>query len=135
MTLFNTDDPENPDKVGENDQSLGVLLEKNGTRIFLAGDMDDYTGDETRLAPLIGDVDLLKVGHHSHSGSTTEGFLKTLMPELCVITNGKGNADAGTLKRIIRTCRHKNIYTTGNENGVLAVIGSDGDIRCFGNIM
>ncbi|MBQ6020721.1 MAG: MBL fold metallo-hydrolase [Clostridia bacterium] len=134
VTLFNTDDPENPDRVGENDQSLGVLLEKNGTRIFLAGDMDDYTGDETRLAPEIGKVDLLKVGHHSYSGSTTQGFVETLRPEACVITNSQRNADLNTVARIVHICRHKNVYITGNENGVLAVIGDNGDISYYGGI-
>ena len=134
VTLFNTDDPENPERVGENDQSIGVLLEKNGTRVFLAGDMDDYTGDETRLAPLIGKVDLLKVGHHSYSGSTTKNFLETLRPEACVITNNITSVDLNTIARIVRVCRHKNVYITGAENGVLAVIGDNGKISYYGEL-
>ena len=134
VTLFNTDDPENPDRVGENDQSFGVLLEKEGTRIFLAGDMDDNTGDETRLAPAIGKVDLLKVGHHSYSGSTTKDFVKTLCPSACVITNSNQNADLNTVTRIAHYARQNKIYITGNEHGVLAVIGKDGDIAFYGQI-
>ena len=134
VTLLNTDDPENPDRVGENDQSLGVLLEKNGTRIFLAGDIDDNTGDETRLAPVIGKVDLLKVGHHSYSGSTTETFVKTLCPAACVITNNQESVDINTIARIVRICRHKNVYITGAENGVLAVVGDSGRITYYGGI-
>ena len=134
VTLFNTDDPVNPEKVGENDRSLGVLLEKNGTRIFLAGDMNDYTGDETRLAPQIGKVDLLKVGHHCLSGSSTKTFIKTLRPEACVITNNKQSVDKKTLAGIVRICRHTRAYVTGNENGVLAVIGDNGAIDFYGQI-
>ena len=134
VTLFNTDDPETTDKVGENDNSLGVLLEKNGTRVFLAGDIDDDTGDETRLAPAIGKVDLLKVGHHCIEGSSTEGFLQTLAPGICVITNNKEIVNRDVLKRIVKTCRHNRIYLTGNENGVLAVIGDGGRITCYGQI-
>lgn len=134
VTLFNTDDPENPERVGENDNSLGVLLEKNGSRIFLAGDMDDYTGDETRLAPKIGKVDLLKVGHHSYAGSTTQTFIETLLPDACVITNSKRNGSTKVVAGIVKTCRHNRIYITGNENGVLAVIGDNGDISYFGQI-
>ncbi len=134
VKLFNTDDPENPDRVGENDQSLGVLLEKNGTRVFLAGDMDDLTGDETRLAPAIGKVDLLKVGHHSYAGSTSVGFVKTLCPSACVITNARNNADVNTVARIAHYARHNRIYVTGNEHGVLAVIGDGGEIAFYGRI-
>ena len=134
VTLFNTEDPENPERVGENDNSLGVLLEKNGTRIFLAGDMDDYTGDETRLAPEIGKVNLLKVGHHSNSGSSTETFIRTLLPDACVVTTGRRWANSDVLAGIIKICRNKNIYTTGNENGVLAVIGDNGEISYYRGI-
>ena len=134
VTLLNTDDPETTERVGENDHSLGVLLEKNGTKVFLAGDIDDYTGDETRLAPVIGRVDLLKVGHHSYSGSSSKGFIKTLRPKAAVITNNKESADRNTIAKIVQICRHKNVYITGAENGVLAVVGDNGEISYFGNI-
>ncbi len=134
VTLINTEDPENPDKVGENDNSFGVLLEKNGTKIFLAGDMDDNPGDETRLAPEIGEVDLLKVGHHCYSGSSTETFIKTLLPKSCVITNNKSGPDLNVMAKIIKNARTKNIYVTGTENGVLAVVGDGGEISYYGDI-
>ncbi|MBQ6266704.1 MAG: MBL fold metallo-hydrolase [Clostridia bacterium] len=134
VTILNTDDPESPEKVGENDNSLGVLLEKNGTKIFLAGDMDDYSGDETRYAPVIGKVHLLKVGHHGYSGSSSETFISTLLPDACVITNDGHNVDRKTLARIVRICRHRNVYITGNESGVLAVIGDGGAIDYYGQI-
>ncbi len=134
VTLFNTDDPVNPDKVGENDNSLGVLIEKNGTRIFLAGDMDDYTGDETRLAPEIGKIDLLKLGHHGYDGSTTEGFIETLRPETCIVSNSRNLGLIEKLSMIIRICGHKRIYTTGIEHGILAVIGDNGSVSYYGHI-
>ena len=134
VTLFNTDDPYNENKVGENDNSLGVLLEKNGTRIFLAGDMDDNTGDETRLAPEIGKVDLLKVGHHSYAGSSTKTFIRTLRPKAFVVTNNGASADRSTIARLVWICRHRNVYFTGNESGVLAVIGDNGAISYYGRI-
>ena len=134
ITLFNTKDPENPKKVGENDQSLGVLVEKNGTRVFLAGDMDNLTGDEERLAPQIGKVDMLKVGHHSYSGSSTRKFVKTLSPRICVITNRHDYVDRNTLARFERLCKPEKYLTTDKENGVLAVIGDNGQIDCYGQI-
>ena len=85
ITLFNTDDPETDKKVGENDQSFGILIEKDGTRVFLSGDMDNLTGDEERLAPEIGKVDLLKVGHHSYHYSSTAGFIRTLLPNTALL--------------------------------------------------
>lgn len=132
ITLFNTQDNDTK-KVGENDHSLGVLVEKDGTRVFLSGDIDNISGDESRLAPQIGKVDLLKVGHHSYRRSTSSGWLKTLRPKLCVVTNAERSADPVTTCKITRVIGAP-ILMTGAEDGILAQIGGDGDIRYFGRI-
>lgn len=132
ITFFNTKD-NNSEKVGENDNSVGVLIEKSGTKVFLAGDIDNLNGDEDRLAPLIGKVDLLKVGHHSYSGSTTSNWLKTLNPDICVVTNDYETADKRTLRRITRVSDSV-ILLTGQENGIVAVIDDNGKICCSNNI-
>lgn len=126
ITLFNTEDnkPENK-KLGENDQSYGVLVEKNGKKAFLSGDMDNITGDEKRLAPEIGDIDLLKVGHHGYHNSTSSVWLKTLKPEVCVVTNGKGGGNPGTIRRIARIAKAP-MLVTGAENGVIAEFTDNG---------
>ena len=134
VTLINAVDPEADGKVGENDNSFGVLLEKNGTKIFLAGDMDNNSGDETRLASVIGKVDLLKVGHHGYGGSSSEGFISTLKPEVCVVTNNRYGPDHKTISSIVKICRHDRIYLTGCESGVLAVIGDHGSIDYYGGV-
>ncbi|MBQ3888426.1 MAG: hypothetical protein II738_01640, partial [Clostridia bacterium] len=108
--------------------------EKNGTRIFLAGDMDNVSGDETRLAPEIGKVDLLKVGHHGYGGSSSDDFISTLNPETCVVTNKRFGPSNDTLTGIIKICRHSRIYLTGCERGVIAVVGDNGQIDCYGRI-
>lgn len=133
ITLFNTDDPENDKKVGENDQSFGVLIEKDGTRVFLSGDIDNITGDEKRLAPEIGKVDLLKVGHHSYQFSSSRGFIKILSPKYCVITNNESSVQKTTLWKIERIA-NSTILITGKENGVIAEIGANGDIQFYNSI-
>lgn len=133
ITLFNTADDNAESKVGENDNSLGVLAEKNGTRIFLSGDIDNKTGDEDRLAPEIGQVDLLKVGHHSYNHSTTANWLKTLHPKVCVVTNDYERVDCQTINRITEISKSA-ILITGKENGVIAVIGNNGEISYYNNI-
>ncbi len=133
LTMVNTVDPASKKKVGENDQSLCLLVEKNGTRVFLAADLDNYSGDESRLAPQIGKVDLLKVGHHSYGGSSSAKFIRTLSPTTCVITNRFESMDRTTLARIERICSPA-FYSTGRENGVLAVLGDDGKIDYYGQM-
>ncbi len=133
LTFFNTKDPVTKRKVGENDQSYGVLVEKNGTRVFLSGDIDNFTGDESRLAPEIGKVDLLKVGHHFYAMSSTKKFIQTLCPSVCVVTNKYKSVDMITLSRINRICR-PDIYITGREDGVLALLGDNGEIKYYNKL-
>ena len=133
ITLFNTNDPEDETDIGENDNSLGILVEQNGVRIFLAGDIDNKSGDEDRLAPQIGEVDILKVGHHSYAHSTSENWLKTLKPKVCVVTNDYQHADKATLKKIIKTV-HSPILLTGTENGIVLQIDKCKSIKFYNDI-
>lgn len=134
ITLFNTEYETEKTDIGENDNSMGVLIELNGKRVFLAADIDNKTGDEDRLAPEIGKVDILKVGHHSYSGSTTPKWLKTLSPNVCVVTNDYERTDKNTLRRITRIC-HSPILVTGSENGVIVAFNGDGSLSYYNEIV
>ena len=82
------DDYKTEPKNDLNETSLGVLVEVNGHRTFLAGDINNHDGDEDRIAVELGEVDVLKVGHHGMDGSTTIDFLKTLNPDYVISTGG-----------------------------------------------
>lgn len=71
-----------------NNFSLGVKVtsEKSGKTAFLSGDINNYNGEETRLAKELGHVDLLKLGHHGNYGSNTDDYISTLNPEVAVLT-------------------------------------------------
>ena len=133
ITLLNTDDPVNEEKVGENDQSVGMLIEKNGTRIFLGADMEDATGDLTRIAPQLGKVDLFKMCHHGIDGNNPSSFFEAIRPRICVITSGHRDYNKNTVKRVKTICDPQ-IYYTETEDGVLAVIGDGGEITCYSHI-
>lgn len=133
ITVFNGDDPETDEKVGENDNSFGVLVEKNGTRVFLSGDIDNKTGDEERLGEKIGKVNLLKVGHHSYTQSTSSEWVKALMPDTCVVTNKYSLVNKTTLYRIERIAG-STVLITGQENGIVAEIGDNGSITYYNDI-
>ena len=68
-----------------NNFSLGVLLESNDCRMFVAGDINNYYGQETVLASQLGHVDLLCLGHHGYYGSNTYGYVKALSPDVLVL--------------------------------------------------
>ncbi|MDE5974474.1 MAG: MBL fold metallo-hydrolase [Eubacterium sp.] len=132
ITILNTEYEDGSRKVGENDNSLVVLVEKNGQRALLTGDLDNCSGDEERIAELVGVVDLLKVGHHSYSRSTEKKFLKCVSPKVSVITNSYKHADKKTLRRIAKYT-DSSIILSDDEGGIGAVF-ADNKIKYTNNI-
>ena len=125
ITILNSfaNDPR-PKTAGENGNSLGVLVETGGKRAFLAGDINwTDNGDEFLLCCQIGKVDLLKVGHHGHDGSTSIPFAAALRPEYAVFTSGAGNTP-GAVTTLALFANSK-LYCTGDFGGAVAVFGSD----------
>lgn len=61
-------------------QSLGVLL---------TGDAEST--ETERFAPYVGDIDVLKLGHHGSAASVSAEMLAVLRPELSIASAGEGN--------------------------------------------
>lgn len=84
ITIMNTEAPRgNIDDA--NDASWGVLVEANGKRAFCGGDINYTSGSEDRMLKQLGSVDLLVLGHHGFSGSSSEEYVKGLNPSNIVI--------------------------------------------------
>lgn len=73
----------------QNESSLVVLVERSGRRVLLTGDAE--AAQLERVASQIGDVDVVKVGHHGSKGSLSTSLLRTLRPEIAAISVGEGN--------------------------------------------
>ncbi len=72
-----------------NDSSIVVLFEYKESRILFTGDIS--TKIEKEIMEDIGDIDILKVGHHGSKYSTGKDFLDTLKPKIAVISVGINN--------------------------------------------
>lgn len=118
-------------KKGENENSLGILVEAYGLRTFLAGDINNKDGDETRLGKIIGDVDVLKVGHHGHIRSTSRGFVKDLNPEIAVVTSSINKVFFGV--RMNLNSVSAAIIATKENNGIIVEYRTDG-LKLYRNI-
>jgi beta-lactamase superfamily II metal-dependent hydrolase len=124
ITIFNGEYDADNKKRDENDNSMGVLIERENKRIFLSGDINNSSGDERKLGKLIGDVDLLKMGHHGYGGSNTIGYLDNLRPEIAIATNSSDWLPNSTERRFTLISRSA-IYCTVDYNGIIALIGDD----------
>lgn len=131
MKFCNTAETEKTEPIGENENAVGLLIEKNGVKAFLAADINNLDGDEDRLAIELGKTDLLKVGHHGYDNSTTENYIKALSPDIAIVTNNKGGISRTPFKNLCSV--NAAIYETGKYKGIVAEFTEEG-IRLYGNI-
>lgn len=73
------------------------------------------------------DVDVLKVGHHGSNTSSSEKFLRQVLPEIAVISVGKDNSYGLPKEKILNRINNlgTEIYRT-DEDGTIQII-SDGE--------
>lgn len=131
MKFCNTVEKTSTEPIGENENAVGLLVEKNGMRAFLAADINNYDGDEDRLAEALGKVNLLKVGHHGYDGSTSIGFVQALKPEIAVVTNREGGISRTPLKNLNSV--NATVFETGKYNGIVAEFTND-KIALYGDL-
>lgn len=76
-----------------NEDSLVLLLsyvqEGKSLRILLTGDAE--LDQEREFVQEVGDIDVLKLGHHGSKVSVDTDLLETLKPELSIASAGEGN--------------------------------------------
>ena len=129
-TLTSTGEPLTREIVSnENNNSLAILLTQGNKKALFSGDMNNLDknvskgriGDEDRLKNQIGDIDLLKLGHHGYSGSNTISYLEVLKPEYAVATNDLYGIYKQTAKWL-ETNGAELLYTTNDKYGISATI-------------
>lgn len=76
-----------------NEDSLCLLLsyaqEGKSLRVLLTGDAE--LDQEREFVQEVGDIDVLKLGHHGSKVSVDTDLLETLKPELSIASAGEGN--------------------------------------------
>lgn len=133
LLFYNTETPSELSGKGENASSVGVKIRKGGKTAFLAADITSSTGLEELLAPQIGDVDLLKIGHHGYYGSSSRDFLRVLSPEIAVVTNQLGKVYPNVKWNLTMSAKVP-FYATYDNNGLIATFTDGGEIILTNNI-
>lgn len=116
-----------------NNYSPILMITYSGEKIMLTGDaeaeieakvVEDYTLADN-LAYL--DVDVLKVGHHGSSTSTSQAFLDAVKPEFAVISvakyNSYGHPSDTTIAKL--TNAHVTTYMTSNKGNVICYVNEN----------
>ncbi len=96
-----------------NERSLVILVEVEGFRMLLPGDIGEHREEMLSNETNLPDVDLLKIPHHGSRFSTTEKFLWMTQPEIAVIQcgeNSHGHPAPEVLSRL--TAFNIEVFTT-----------------------
>lgn len=107
-----------------NERSVVLEVEWKGYKILLAGDSGDQTEKSLMSLGLVGNVDVVKVGHHGSKFSSSQEFLNILNPKVAVVSVGKNSYGHPTREVLDRL---KNvgaeIRRTDEEGDVVIVFG------------
>ena len=133
LQFYNTVTPETLVGKGENASSIGIKVTKGEKTAFLAADITKSTGLEDILADEIGEVDILKTGHHGYFGSSSSEFLKTLSPEVAIVTNQLGKVYPNVKWNLTMKAKVP-FFATYDNNGIIITFADNGETVFTNNI-
>jgi competence protein ComEC len=118
-----------------NDMSLVLLVQFGDNRFLFTGDMENIDGAENDLVAYWGDdalkADVLKVGHHGSSTSTSYHFLRAVSPAYAVISVGEGNEYGHPKQEILNILGQAEVETYRTDEMGSIVATSDGEVITF----
>lgn len=115
LSVANTGDP--------NNDSIVLLWQNGNDKVLLTGDAEAEI--ENKLN--VGNVDLLKVGHHGSSSSTTDYLLNETNPKYAVIQVGEGNSYGHPHKETMEKLESRGIEVHRNDECGHIVFTSTGN--------
>jgi len=124
ITVLSPDSAWAAETTDPNEESVVLLVEYGKTRFVFTGDAGLPV--EARLAGQVGDVDMLKVGHHGSHSATSDAWLDEARPEIAVISVGARNTYGHPAPEVLaRLARHGvQVHRTDREGTI--TLESDG---------
>jgi competence protein ComEC len=97
-----------------NNESLMLLIERDGKRALLTGDAGAPAESELLREGSVPHADLLKVGHHGSRSSTTKPFAAAAAPRLALLSCGRENRFGHPAPETLETLRalHVPVFRT-----------------------
>jgi competence protein ComEC len=114
--------PENSLFGGGNEGSIVVLIEHDGFRILLPGDLEGDGLEHLLIQPEI-DCDIVMAPHHGSLQDEPGRFVDWSLAE-CTVISGRFEADAESVLEFYRQ-RSRSVFHTGRDGAVSCVIADD----------
>lgn len=109
-----------------NNYSIVVKLKYGNNSFIFMGDAEDVSESEILAKQLDIQADVIKVGHHGSSSSTTQAFLDKLNPKYAIISCGKDNDYGHPHKETLDKLKAKNIKIFRTDLNGTIIASSDG---------
>lgn len=110
-----------------NDYSVVVRMTYGGTSYLFTGDAEKKAEKHILDSDANVSADVLKVGHHGSSSSTSEKFLEAVSPDLCVIQCGTGNSYGHPHAEILERLESFRVKCFRTDINGTVIVYSDGD--------
>lgn len=109
-----------------NNESIVIKLKYGNNSFLFMGDAEDVLENQILAKQLDIKSDVLKVGHHGSSSSTTSAFLNKVSPKYAVIMVGEGNTYGHPHKSTMDRLKSKEITVYRTDEAGTIVATSDG---------
>ena len=103
----------------ENDNSNAIYTELNGYKFMFMGDAGVDKEKDILDKYNISDIDVLKVGHHGSSTSSSKYFINTIKPKYGLISVGKNNKYNHPNKEVLNNLYNSKIYRTDQDGSIM----------------
>lgn len=109
----------------ENSDSLVLLVIIDNYKLLFMGDASINTEKDIMNDYDIGDVFILKVGHHGSKTSSSEEFINSVNPKYSIISVGKNNKFGHPNKEVLDNLSNSKIYRTDIDGSIMFKIKKD----------
>lgn len=110
----------------ENDSSSVIYMNYNSYKFLFMGDAGTVREQDLLKQYNLAKIDFLKVGHHGSNTSTSEEFIKKIMPTYAIISVGKNNRYGHPKDSVLALLDKSKIYRTDLNGSIEVKVGDDG---------
>lgn len=114
-----------------NNYSIVLRVTYGETDALLMGDAETLSEEEIINNGLYIDVDVLKLGHHGSSTSSSEKFLNATTPQYAIISAGKGNTYHHPIKSVMERLDNMEITVYRTDESGTIIMSTDGNNITF----
>lgn len=114
-----------------NDRSCVLLVEAQGERLLLAGDMEAGAERAWLAAHATPRIDWLQSPHHGSRSSSTEAFIRATAPRGVLISRGRNNGFGHPHVQVVERYRRHGmaIHDTAVEGALRLLLGNHGEVE------